>query len=178
MSRENSYFSSSSSHHRKPPRDSKDSFGQNEAVGFFLFTHVHRHYRNDNLIESVMSSCVQVSGDVPLKKLGSEGVFMHQQNLLHLATEYSLPCLQVLLGQGFGSRIHTTIMKQLYEADHLEKTPLHLAAANSTSDAVARFLRIYPRLGDSDSEGNTPLHIACKLGRLCEFVDNTLLCRG
>ena len=120
------------------------------------------------LLESVMSLCVQVKSQHTrpsplLSSLRPEGIFMQDQGLLHLATQYSLPCLEVLLTQT-GS-LHAAITQQLDKKDYLGKTPLHLAAANTTAEATSSILNFTADIGNTDKKGNTPLHAASKLGQ-------------
>ena len=91
---------------------------------------------------------------------------MHQQNLLHLATEYSLPCLNILLSRP--GDLQRAVEKMINEADHNKKTPMHLAAINATSEAVTALVQ-HPGadLMAEDADGNTPLHMACRFGRGC-----------
>ena len=119
-------------------------------------------------LESVMSLCIHVKSQHTrpsplLSSLRPEGVFMQDQGLLHLATQYSLPCLEVLLTQS--GTLHTAITQQLDKKDYLGKTPLHLAAANTTAEATSSILNFTADIGSADKKGNTTLHTACKLGQ-------------
>jgi hypothetical protein len=116
-----------------------------------------------DLLESVMSSRVEVRHP-NLETLLPAGTFMHLQSLAHLAAEYSLPCLEVLLSQT-GAAYRAT-EAQLEQRDHQGKTPLHLAAANATSEAASNIIGVNVLgIRETDIEGNTPLHIACKSGQ-------------
>ena len=92
------------------------------------------------------------------------GIFMHQQNLLHLATEYSFPCLNILLN--WPGDLQRAVEVMINEEDHNKKTPIHLAAINATSEAAKALIQ-HPNanLKAQDANGNTPLHMACRLGR-------------
>ena len=88
---------------------------------------------------------------------------MHQQNLLHLAAEYSLSCLNILLSRP--GDLQRAVEEMIDAQDHNKKTPIHLAAINATSEAVEA-LANHPKanLMAQDDDGNTPLHMACRLG--------------
>ena len=126
-----------------------------------------RHHKDydSNLLPSVISCCVEVHHP-QLGSLQPGGIFMHQQNLLHLATEYSLPCLHILLSRQ--RDLQRAVEKMINEADHNKKTPMHLAAINATSEAVKALVQ-HPvaDLMAQDADGNTPLHMACRFGRGC-----------
>ena len=128
---------------------------------------IHRHHKDydSNLLPSVISCCVEVHHP-QLGSMQPGGIFMHQQNLLHLATEYSLPCLHILLGR-LGD-LQRAVEEMINKKDHNKKTPMHLAAINATSEAVKALVQ-HPGadLMAQDAGGNTPLHMACRLGRGC-----------
>ena len=128
---------------------------------------IPRHHKDydSNLLPSVISCCVEVHHP-QLGSMQPGGIFMHQQNLLHLATEYSLPCLHILLGR-LGD-LQRAVEEMINKKDHNKKTPMHLAAINATSEAVKALVQ-HPGadLMAQDAGGNTPLHMACRLGRGC-----------
>ena len=128
---------------------------------------IPRHHKDydSNLLPSVISCCVEVHHP-QLASMQPGGIFMHQQNLLHLATEYSLPCLHILLGR-LGD-LQRAVEEMISQKDHNKKTPMHLAAINATSEAVKALVQ-HPGadLMTQDAGGNTPLHMACRLGRGC-----------
>ena len=129
---------------------------------------IHRHHKDydSNLLLSVITCCAEVHHP-QLAKIQPGGIFMHQQNLLHLATEYSLPCLNILLNQP--GDLHRAVAEVMINAeDHNKKTPIHLAAINATSEAAKALVR-HPEadLKAQDGDGNTPLHMACRLGKGC-----------
>ena len=127
---------------------------------------IYRHHKgyDSELPSSVITCCVEVVHP----KLGSikpEGIFMHQQNLLHLATEYSVPCLNILLNLP-GDLQEAAVEVMLNQSDHNQKTPIHLAAINATSEAIKALVRHQEAdLLAQDADGNTPLHMACRLGK-------------
>ena len=108
------------------------------------------------ILASMLSGRVRVEHD-NVASLQSTSVFMHDQGLLHLAVQYSLPCLQLLLPLGEDSI-------QVSQKDQLGRTPLHLAATNATGEAVRAILAFDQSIKHVDHEGNTALHVACKLG--------------
>ena len=111
-----------------------------------------------------MISCRVEVHHPQLGSIQSEGIFMHQQNLLHLATEYSFPCLNILLN--WPGDLQRAVEVMINEEDHNKKTPIHLAAINATSEAAKALIQ-HPNanLKAQDANGNTPLHMACRLGR-------------
>ena len=126
---------------------------------------IHRHHKDydSNLLPSVISCRVEVHHP-QLSSIQPGGIFMHQQNLLHLATEYSLPCLNILLNRP--GDLQRAVEAMINKEDHNKKTPIHLAAINATSEAAKALVR-HPEadLMAQDTDGNTPLHMACRLGR-------------
>ena len=126
---------------------------------------IHRHHKDydSNLLPSVISCRVEVHHP-QFSSIQPGGIFMHQQNLLHLATEYSLPCLNILLNRP--GDLQRAVEAMINEEDHNKKTPIHLAAINATSEAAKALVR-HPEadLMAQDTDGNTPLHMACRLGR-------------
>ena len=114
-------------------------------------------------MESYLSYLVEVVHS-DIEQLDPEDIFMHQQSLVHLATSYSIPCLQLLFNQT-GS-MFKVLARQLELKDHSSKIPLHLAAANATPEAVRSLLQ-HPTVDvkAKDNDGNSPIHIACMLGR-------------
>ena len=112
------------------------------------------------LLEDVISDKVVleiVKSEHGIDQLDQQDIFMNNQNLLHLATEYSKECLDVLLS----GDIKTVSRKYLRSLDDLKKTPLHLAASNATSECVIAFINeeVYD-VDVQDINGNTPLHLA------------------
>ena len=108
------------------------------------------------IMTSLMSARVRVQHD-NVASLQPESVFMHDQALPHLAVQYSLPCLHLLLSLG-EARV------QVNQKDHLGKTPLHLAATNATEEGVRAVLAFDQSIKHVDHAGNTALHVACQLG--------------
>ena len=108
------------------------------------------------IMTSLMSARVRVEHD-NVASLQPESVFMHDQGLPHLAVQYSLPCLHLLLSLGV-ARV------QVNQKDHLGKTPLHLAATNATEEGVRAVLAFDQSIKHVDHAGNTALHVACQLG--------------
>ena len=92
---------------------------------------------------------------------------MHGQNIIHLATEYSKECLEILLFGPLGDIANHYIE----EKDYFQNTPLHLAAANVTSDCASKILKCSENIESfllvKDLSGNTPLHIVCQKGKSC-----------
>ena len=93
-----------------------------------------------------------------------QDVFMHGQNVMHLATEYSCECLEYLYSGPFPMIANHIVAT----TDYFGKTALHLAAANTTSDCAAKILfaieDVKTLLPLQDAKGNTPLHIVCHQG--------------
>ena len=114
-----------------------------------------------------MKQTVLVTTDkktVYLENLLEDDIFMHKQNCLHLATEFSPECLEYLL---YGT-CAPDIEKYIDNMDFLKSTPLHLAASN-TSPACARLIisrieDVKGRLKITNQNEDTPLHIACRRG--------------
>ena len=99
---------------------------------------------------------------------------MHQQNLLHLATEYSVPCLNILLNLP-GDLQEAAVEVMLNQSDHNQKTPIHLAAINATSEAIKALVRHQEAdLLAQDADGNTPLHMACRLGKVLHCINSLI----
>ena len=92
-----------------------------------------------------------------------QDVFMHGQNVIHLATEYSQECLEHLCFGPFDE-----IANHLDDNDHFKNTSLHLAASNVTSDCASKILDavedVKTILTFQDAKGNTPLHVVCQKG--------------
>ena len=105
--------------------------------------------------------------------LENQDIFMRDQNILHLATEYSKGCLDVLLSEDMKVSRKKEYLRSL---DGLQKTPLHLAASNATRECVITILNadvctledVYAK----DIDGNTPLHLS---GQGCEETMYILL---
>ena len=100
------------------------------------------------------------------------------QGLVHLAVQHSLPCLQLLLT--LPGSLGSLLVKQVCEQDALLRTPLHLAAASSSSQGLDMLLATQAArlsLAMMDSDGNTALHMACKLGRLEHLSLSKSKCR-
>ena len=108
----------------------------------------------------VMTDKVVLIADGDLESLRHQDIFMHQQNLLHLASQHSQECLDILL---FGP-LQNVYRDHLKGVDYFHKTPMHLAAANATSNCAGKLLSFTFDLKLKDWEGNTPLHIACQQG--------------
>ena len=91
---------------------------------------------------------------------------MHQQNIVHLATEYSHECLEFLMFGPLAEVAH----KHIEDKDYFQNTPLHLAASNVTSDCASKILDCVENVKDvlsiQDSHGNTPLHVVCQKGNI------------
>ena len=84
---------------------------------------------------------------------------MDGQNLLSLATEFSLSCLEILL-KHFSKETFIGSSK-----DNSGRSALHLAAANSSRSAVELLVaNDFKSFIDQDIFGNTPFHIACLKG--------------
>ena len=97
--------------------------------------------------------------------MSEDDIFMHKQNCLHLATEFSPECLEYLL---CGPYAHD-IEQYIEDKDFLKSTPLHLAASN-TSPACARLIMSHLEdvkgcLRITNKNEDTPLHIACRRGK-------------
>ena len=105
--------------------------------------------------------------------LENQDIFMRDQNILHLATEYSKECLDVLLS---GDMKVSRKKEYLRSRDGLEKTPLHLAASNATRECVITILNAdvctLEDVDAKDIDGNTPLHLS---GQGCEETMYILL---
>ena len=67
-----------------------------------------------------------------IDSLRHQDVFMHGQNVLHLAPEYSQECLEVLI---YGP-LDDMPKKHIEDKDYFLNTPLHLAASNTSSDCA------------------------------------------
>ena len=104
------------------------------------------------------------TNDASIESLKNQDVFMHGQNVIHLATEYSQECLEFLL---FGPC--EVPQKYIEERDYFQNTPLHLAASNVTSECAGKIIDFSEKmksvLAATDSSGNTPLHVVCQKGK-------------
>ena len=99
-----------------------------------------------------------------IDKLRYSDVFMHGQNVVHLATEYSQECLEHILFDPFGKITSHSIQ----DMDFFKNTSLHLAASNVTSDCASKILDcvedVKTVLTFLDAKGDTPLHVVCQKG--------------
>ena len=105
-----------------------------------------------------MDVILEQKEEINLDAFRYEDIFMHKQNVLHLATEYSYDCLEVLLFTSL-----TNVRKHIIDEDHWNYTALHLSAQNSTTNCASIILDSVENVRDvltiKDRHGNTPLHI-------------------
>ena len=121
-------------------------------------------------------------GSVAVGSLKPGDIFMHKQNIYHLAAEYSHECLEVLL-RVRQENLYYSEELSLKRGDFLRKTPLHLAASNVSSESARIILQFTQSakslLALKDGEGNTPLHDVSKFGTeetlllLMSFAENS-----
>ena len=82
------------------------------------------------------------------------------QNLLSLATEFSLDCLELLLEHS-----EDILAANNDSKDSFGRTPLHLASANADPSAAKLLvLNGFKGFRDQDEFGYTPFQIACMKG--------------
>ena len=115
----------------------------------------------------MIEGCVEVQADMVEHTMLGSVLGLQGQGLIHLAVQHSLPCLQLLLT--LPGSLGSLLAGQVCEQDALLRTPLHLAAASSSSQGLAMLLNAQAArlsLAMMDSDGNTALHMACKLGVL------------
>ena len=122
-----------------------------------------------NIVEVLVNTKVHVDAvDAALDHLRYQDVFMHGQNVIHLATEYSQDCLEYICF-GFGNFLG--IGEHLEDRDYFKNTPLHLAACNTSPDCASKILdsveNVKTILKAKDGKGNTPLHIVSQRGIYC-----------
>jgi len=108
---------------------------ENKPKTFLTMLEYMKSY-NVDIIEVMMNSKLYVDAvDAAIDHLRYEDVFMHGQNVIHLATEYSQECLEHLCFGPFDE-----IANHLDDNDHFKNTSLHLAASNVTSDCASKIL--------------------------------------
>ena len=91
------------------------------------------------------------------------------QDIISLATEFNLDCLELILEHAEDILANNDDIK-----DSFGRTALHLAAANAEPSAVKLLVRKgFKGFLVQDQLGYTPLQIACMKGILLNYFINT-----
>ena len=118
--------------------------------------------KNQNMdLKAAIQSKLQVDMENKNEKIERGDLYMHEQNLLSLAVQFSTSCLEILLENS------DSFLNELKDLrDSLDRTALHLAACNSKDTAVKLLVsKGFEAFKSKDCFGYTPLHLACLKGK-------------